>query len=224
MKKFVKLSLAIVPLAFLASSAANAATPGGYVGGGLGVSLLDTPNDSLIKDDTAKFYKQAKQRGGFGARLFGGYNFNEYLGVEAGVSQYARSHYHSNLVENTFGSLTKKKEYSMTAGDLVAKAYLPLGQSGFNVYALGGVALAHSKINGQTKVVTPVANGASGESRTQNKLRPKYGVGASFDIPETKFATNLEWSRIQGTGNVKNSVRAIPSADLLTINLSYKFD
>jgi hypothetical protein len=112
----------------------------------------------------------------------------------------------------------------MTTFDLVGKAYLPLGQTGFNVYALGGAVLVHSKIKKDVKKSNTInVDGIVDGSKTQNKLRPKYGIGASYDIPDTKFTTNVELSRVQGTGNVKKNIKAIPNADMVTFNLAYNF-
>lgn len=220
MKKIIKYSLAIVSLAAL-TNVAQAATTGAYLGAGLGYSKLDTPHEYLITGVMSQFYHQSRQYGGLGGRVFGGYNLNEYVGLEAGVSQYAKSKYETRLIGSDFKA---SKEFTMTTFDLVGKAYLPVGGTGLNVYGLGGVALVHSKISPSTKNGTMLLTGLDDHSKTQNKLRPKFGVGASYDIPETKLTTNLEWSRIQGTGNTKKSVSAIPNADMVTLNLAYKFD
>ena len=49
------------------------------------------------------------------------------------------------------------------------------------------------------------------------------GIGTSYDIPQTQLTTSLELSHIQGSGNVKSSLSAIPSANMITLNLAYNF-
>jgi hypothetical protein len=53
-------------------------------------------------------------------------------------------------------------------------------------------------------------------------VRPIIGVGASYNI-QSNIVTNLELSHIQGSGNLKTSSKAIPSANLLTLNVAYNF-
>lgn len=222
MNKMVKLSLAFLSLTCL-TGAAEAAKQGAYVGGGLGYSRLNTPDKYLITDDSTKSFKQSRQIGGVAGRVFGGYNFNEYLGVEAGVAHLAPSTYESSFSHEGH-SFKFNNEFSMMAGDLVGKAYLPLPDTGFNLYALGGIALVHSKVEDKSKFTSPYGSDASTVSKKQNKFRPKFGVGASYDIPDTQLTANVEWNRIQGIGNVKKNINAIPTSDMMTVNFSYKFD
>lgn len=198
MKK-IKLSLAIISIAAF-SSIASAAKPGSYLGAGLGLSQLRA-SDNIIGVTTSK------QVRGLGERGFVGYNFNEYLGLEAGLSHYAPSIFKNNLVKET---------HSLNALDVVTKAYLPLADSGLNIYGLAGIAYARSVVE-----VKALNNTHS----ITNKVRPKYGVGVSYDIPQSNWGTNVEWSRIQGVGNMKtNAAKAIPNADMLSLNIAYKFD
>lgn len=225
MKKIVKFSLAILSLATIASSS-FAAVEGSYLGAGLGVSRLRTLNDYLVTGPGARAFTQSRELGGFGARAFGGYNFNRYLGLEAGFSHYANSEYKSNLSSVFHAS----RKYSMNAFDVVGKAYLPIGETGFNVYGLVGGALVRSNNVVKSSLNLPPTGhfaaftGKAKESKVTTRLRPKFGVGVSYDIPESKFTTSLELSRIQGTGNVKKNIKAIPNADMLTLNVAYNFD
>jgi opacity protein-like surface antigen len=218
MRKTVKINLTVACLALIAGSA-NAATQGGYAGAGLGYSRLQTPDTFLQTNNAVQVVDQIRQRGGLGGRVFGGYNLNEYVGVEAGFSQYVKSKYNSQLESSGF-NFAGYNEYTMSAVDLVGKAYLPLGNTGLNAYALGGAALVHSKARANVSWEGIILNSASSR---QNKLRPKFGLGASYAIPATKLTTSVEWSRIQGKGNLKNDIRAIPNADMATLNISYNF-
>lgn len=215
MKTITKISAAA--LCLVAISGAYAAKEGGYVGAGSGTSKILTPKQQLFNPVIGDAsYKQ----GGVGGRVFAGYNFNQTFGIEAGVSRYAKSTYKGS----SLGNLNSSIEYSMNAIDLVGKAYLPLN-NGINLYALGGVARVSSKVNYKNGFV-PLVNGMNAPKngeKTYNKLRPIYGVGASYDIPQSNFTTNLEYSHIQGSGNVKTSASAIPSANMLTLNVAYNF-
>src|SRR5262249_15680656 len=126
---------------------ANAANTGAYAGLDVGASTLGTPSDNIVTGEDGKLFKQSHDRTGFAGRVFAGYNFNPYIGLEAGITKYATAHYNSSLKEDkhTKGS----QDYSLVTCDLVAKAYLPISDSGFNLYALGGAALVHSHNTGK---------------------------------------------------------------------------
>ena len=104
--------------------------------------------------------------------------------------------------------------------NLVGKADLPIYDSGFSLYALGGAAYVISKTD--TKL-NGVPSKLKSVSVTNKKLRPTYGVGASYDIPQTQLTTSVEFSRIQGKGNVRTSSSAIPTANEVAFNLAYNF-
>ena len=213
MKKMTKISVAIISLAGLLNLA-NAATPGTYVGAGLGYSRLETPNQNIVSEPVPAGVTQSHNRGGLGGRLFVGYNFNKYFGVEGGYTQYARSLYKASLGSDSV-SLTYRDSNVFS---IVGKAYLPIEDSGFNVYALAGIAnvkqTATVKINGTL--------GADTESESQSKIRPMYGIGGSYDI-NPHVTTSLEISRVQGFGNMKTSGNAFANADLISLNLAYNF-
>ena len=207
MKKTVKLGLAILSLSSI-TSIANAATPGAYLGLGLGGSRIESANEDLISGTNLR---NTRTLGGLGGRVFAGYNFNRYFGVEAGFAKYADSKYTTtSTVDSSYATLKD----TMNAFDLVGKAYLPIADSGFNVYALGGAA----RVNATQKTTIGGDSMTFTQTETAHKIRPVYGLGASYDVTE-HVTTNLEFSHINGTGKYS----ATPSANLLTLNLAYTF-
>ncbi len=205
MKKMTKLCSVLAATLSIAS-AAQAATPGTYVGIGLGGSTLNVPSAS-----SPDLISTKKSTGGLGSRFFAGYNFDQHFGLEAGYSTYAGSKVSGNFDSNTSASI--KYEYS--ALDLLGKAYLPVAATGFNVYALGGVALVNSKQVGKS-----TEDSSDNFSKTTRTLRPEVGLGASYAITP-KLTSNLELSRIIGRGNLKTDETAIPNADRLTLGVSW---
>jgi OOP family OmpA-OmpF porin len=205
-----KVTLAVTALALSASISAFAANTGTYVGLGLGASRLNTPNENMAPLASSS---HSHSRGGLGERIFAGYNFNQYFGAELSLNNYAQSKY-------TFSApgVSAQLKYNLYALGLVGKAYLPIAQSGFNIYALGGAAL----VNSQVKGTASSAGFNSSETVTTRKLRPMAGLGTSYDI-NSSITTALEYSHIQGTGDLKTSDKAIPNADMLSLNVSYNF-
>jgi len=229
MKKTLKMTAIVLSvLSFPAlTGLAHAANPGAYAGLGLGASILETPKQQLFQQNNNPHSAASYSRGGLGGRVFGGYNYNQYLGVEAGYSRYANSKYKGISASKLPNGSTKNSSinYSMSAFDLVGKGYLPIGESNFNVYGLAGAAYVKSTTqykNGKVALDSKVTAPADG-SKTNSKVRPIIGAGASYNIPQTSVVTNVEYSHIQGSGNVRTSPSAIPSADLLTLNVAYNF-
>lgn len=199
MNKTLKIAAAVLTLSAV-TGMANAATPGAYAGLGLGVGHVNEPKLSVVGATST-----SQNQNGLTGRVFGGYNFNESFGVEAGYNHYA-----SASTKASGPSFSAKREDAMQSLDVVGKGYLPLGESSFNVYGLVGGAYVHDK-------VTVVA------SKTTNKVRPVVGLGAGYNIPQTNLVTSLEFRHTQGTGNVKTSASAIPNVDALTLNVAYNF-
>src|SRR3990167_666608 len=228
MKKIITVSFATLCLAAV-SSLAFAAKPGFYAGVGAGYSKLATQNQlTYIGNGTYNSTSPSYLSG----RLFGGFNLNPYFGIEAGYAKYGDVNYKNYVaptgeslvgLKHRFGGLTdltvlanptsSTASYSLYAFDLVGKGYLPIGDTGINAYALAGLAYVTNNLSytaDSTKTNT-----------TTSRLRPTYGVGVSYDIPQTAISTNLEFSRIQGAGNVKTDSTAIPNADMASLNISY---
>ena len=113
----------------------------------------------------------------------------------------------------------------MSALDIVGKGYLPIGDSGFNLYALGGIARASNTTQFKNNGVS-LANGVTAPregTSTHYKIRPIYGIGAGYDFAQTNFGTRVQFSHLQGSGHLESNPKAIPSANMLTLNVSYNF-
>ena len=178
---------------------ANAAKPGAYVVGGLGYSQLENFSDAT-----------AKGNGGLGGMLFAGYNFNRYLGVEAGYRSYAKTNY----TVDDFPDLTF--DYSMYAFTLVGKGYLPLGDaSPFNIYVMLGAAQVYGKGNIRLTGTDLFV------SNSNNALLATAGVGVSYNI-NSHFTTSVEINTTSGRDGDDNHI-GIPQSNLATLNFSYNF-
>lgn len=209
MMKMTKIGTAIASL--LVAGLANAATPGAYVGVGLGDSVLRTSNPYNTGHATGM--STSGSRGGLGGRLFGGYNFNSNFGLEAAYSTYAKSTYKASAQ-----GVNSSVKYSLDAFSLVGKGYLPIADTGLNAYALGGLAEVRNQVKSSA---TALGKNAS-DTKNTNSLRPMMGVGVSYDMAQ-HLTSSLELSRIIGSGNTKTSASAIPNADMVSLNLGYNF-
>lgn len=191
MKKSVKVLASVLGAITLIGSA-QAATPGAYAGLNLGASQLDGQSDTR----------------GFAGGVFGGYNFNKFIGLEGGFNHYAT---YENSASNAIASATATLQYDTF--NLVGKVYLPISDSGFNLYALGGIAIVNQDIDVELNTVF----GSASDSNNITRVRPMYGLGASYDIPSTKFTAKLEASRVQSSNEIARG-------DMLTFGLAYNIN
>jgi opacity protein-like surface antigen len=210
---------AVIASSFMLMNVAQAATPGAYAGIGLGVGKINSASKSVFNIGPAAG-SVSSTSGGLGGKLFAGYNFTPYFGAEAAYSLYPRT-----LNKATSGSSSASTKYTMSAISLVGKAYLPIEQQ-FNVYALGGIAEVYSTVNysnnSNGRITTNNNVNFKQGSTTTRKLRPIYGIGASYDI-NPHVTAGVELSHIQGNGNTNTSAKAIPSANMLTLTAAYNF-
>ncbi len=136
--------------------------PGPYVGGGLGYSTIDALDDNSTS-----------------LRLQGGYQFNPYLAVEAGVDALA-------MIEREYcyydycGASEEQNVYGLSFGLTGA---LPLGDN-FNLLAKTGILLWESSID---------------DDRAADGSNPYYAFGGSYQFrPHMELA--LLYSRYQLDG------------------------
>jgi len=217
-----KLSSAIAA-SLLLSTLANAAIVGPYAGIGLGESAI-TMNSPFkqFNSDYFQFTNLTTQNSGPAGKLFAGYNFNQYVGLEASYGIYAKRTDKAIFSWEKSSPISHdSSQYKISALSLVGKAYFPIQQV-FNVYALGGVAEVFQTVKYTSKYTSEYNDLSDCYSKTTRALRPVYGIGASYDVT-SQVTTGLEFSRIEGRGNTNTSVTAIPSANMLTLTAAYNF-
>lgn len=175
----------------------NAATPGAYIGGGAGISQLAPESDLNKKDENV-----------LGGRVFLGYNFNNYLGLEASYSSLGKTSYYDERYPLVTG------DYSLSAASLVGKLYFPLSnESPANLYVLLGGAHLWGNFDVTFRSMSLASFSSSGSVAT-------VGAGASYDLNQ-HLTANLEISGF-GENESPNDI-GIPRSMLATLNLAYKF-
>ena len=146
-------------------------TSGIYAGIGIGGGIVN-----------AEFKEYTRDNAGLAGNANLGYQFNKYLGLEAGFAMYSKSKADGkDLATNNY------------AFDLAAKGIIPLG-SGFDAFAKLGAAMVHTKwastIDGQA-----VPDG--GKSYTE----PTAYFAAGFDYALTQHFL----ATLQGTATTNGS-------------------
>lgn len=208
-------------LALAAGSAAHAATPGAYAGLGLGADhaklnvLNKADSDFAVNGLDGKISKHYSSLAG---RIFAGYNFNEYLGLEAGYNAFGTSKQSIKYPENP----NQSAKYKLSSFDVRGKAYLPLLDNSANVYGIAGVAYAKQDVDANL-----TENGLrTYEPKSANRFRPVVGVGANYNI-NPQVTAGVEYTRLQGIGSMDKdaagSVKSMPNVDTLMFTVAYNF-
>ncbi len=227
MKKFNKRIL-FTAAAVLLSSSAYAANNGLYVGGQVGYGSNNSSASSLNADSTTLTYnapymstrvqniqapaKVDVDNDGIAGRVYLGYQFNKYLSLETGYTQYSDTE-----VNNIAGFSGTDLSLYEGAIDAVGKFSLPITQR-INLYAKGGAAyvMAQNVKSSANIAKTGFLNyEADFDYSTNNvdEFRPTYGFGVSFDITK-RLSTDLSWSQIVGGNN-------IPTTNFTSLGLAF---
>jgi hypothetical protein len=217
MKRILSLACAIALCVFV-STEAFSATCGAYLGLGLGKSWVKTPDSNLFIVPAGG--SVGHELSGFAGRAFFGFNVNRYFGIEGGYTRYARSNYTGYTAGNN-----ANLRYYIHTYDAVVKGYLPLGYSGFNAYALAGIARVVETIifnnPGLIPMNTNIATPSQHDTHGYNN-REIYGLGINYNFTR-HLTVNAEVTQIQKLNNFSNTPTAVPFLDLATLNFAYNF-
>lgn len=189
MKKLI-VALIASAAAMSAAQAQTTAAPRGYVGAGIASADHDFKMSGATNVDTEGHKASGK--------LFGGYDFNQNWGVEAGYTDFRKSD-----VNYSIGSVNNRGETDGRALYLAAKATLPVNEQ-FSVYGKLGA----TRIKNELEVV----NASISRSKTE-----AYGaVGAEYKL-------NGNVSLIGEYERYGKSKDFGAKADVLTIGAKYAF-
>ncbi len=218
--KRICLSICTGAAALAFAAPVSAAILGPYLGLGVGQSIAKTPDGYAFNVSTLPGGSATHAHTGAAGRAFGGFNFNRYAGVELGYTRYARALY-TGQAPGYYASM----KYYFRTYDIVLKGYLPLGDSGFNLYGL----LGYARVVGTLKYINNFGVPLSGTIATpQAKInhmwrnRPIYGLGANYTFAK-HFTIGLEATEIYRMGSFSTSNTATPNLDLYTLNFAYNF-
>lgn len=208
MKKIIALSL------LAATSAAFAQGSGFYVGGSVGQSNTKFKTDDFSL--SSPFVDESKDRSDTAWKLFAGYNYNQYLGVEVGYADLGAPKYKYTGVNGVVGSGEIKAEE--TSWFAAAKGTLPINDQ-FNVFGKLGFTRNHLKASGDITITAPVSVSISG-SESKTKASVLYGVGAQYNVTK-QIGIRLEYENFGKFGNEEDTGRT--KVDLWSAGVTYTF-
>lgn len=200
---FVDLGL-IALLALGVSGTASAQASPWYlgIGGGQSSTSIDMTGISGSSDETDTAWK-----------VFGGYQFNQYIGAEVGYVDLGSASFNGTLSQPIppfpAGTATNGS-FDSTAWFLTAVGSLPFGQ---NFAAIGKLGVSYSDTDANVTV-----GGVSG-TVSGRTTQPTYGLGLRWDITNM-FAARAEWDRFRvGGGDIGDK----SDIDMFSINAIVKF-
>ena len=198
MKKIPKIIVALA-ISQGISGLSVAASPGAYIGGGVGYGVTKDFEDATRQDN-----------GGVAGQVAAGYNFNQYFGLEAGYSMFSKASYSANDYYGLSADL------NVNAFTLLGKGYIPLGkESPWDIYGMVGMAYMLETAN-----VKYYSDNLLSNSRNA----PAFAGGGGISRQLTKHiragVESLVTQKIDGN----ETHIPIPQTILTTFNLAYTFD
>lgn len=184
-RNFVLSGLALVGLAMASGTALAAESdPGFYIGGGLGEANLEIDDVGFDDSDTA-------------FKLFGGYRFNEYFGIEL-------AYFDGGEIEDGQDGLPGTVIVEPTGVNLSAVVTAPFDN--FSLFAK----LGYASLDFDTSVRF-LGQRFSVDSGSEEEL--SYGAGAAYSFNES-FSLRAEYEAF----DIDDA-----DADLLTLNAVFRF-
>jgi hypothetical protein len=102
---------------------------------------------------------------------------------------------------------------------------LPLGYTGYNLYALAGVVRVTETLNYTNAAGLPLSGSIASPAglgvTNAYKTRPIYGIGVNFSVPSYHFTINIEATQVDRTSNFGSNPVAVPYLNLVTLGVAY---
>lgn len=146
-------------------------------------------------------------------RVYGGYMFMPYLGVELGYVDLGRFSFRTDVQPT--GALSGRTR--INGGELSLVGRVPLGDA-FAVYARAGVYSARTRTDYTGSGSVTVIDGAERQSKRTTK--PAYALGATYDFTP-HIGMRAEWARYDKLGDELTGGET--DANLVSIGVTYRF-
>ncbi|OGT38338.1 MAG: hypothetical protein A3F12_06725 [Gammaproteobacteria bacterium RIFCSPHIGHO2_12_FULL_38_14] len=165
----------------------------------------------MIYDDT-----------GFAGRLFAGYQFNSYLAIETGYTQFQKLSVNTsagiqiNVINLPIpADITTHAAVSTDVFDLVGKVILPVTNR-FSIY--GKLGLAYLNVNGQVKATANIPDVLTVDASANPNLHilyPEAALGINYEMTK-KISMDCSLTRIQ-----QYNSHVFPNIDFLSVGIIY---
>lgn len=208
MNKLTLCLLVSTGIVFSQQAMADASGAGWYAGAGIGYAHL---KDDVNTSGLTSYSRDSNDTGG---KLFVGYRFNDYLGLEAAYIDFGKEKFTYQDPSVHGSGNVKVSAYSMAA-----VGRLPLGNS-FALLGKIGVANAQAKYNDNWSD-TGVPGSTSG---TKNTTVPVLGIGVDYALGKS-LSLRAEYEDYGKPKIVEDSYlgTAKIKTELLSVGLAYHF-
>jgi len=212
-KKITAGILALAGCTLINSSLAMAEDSGFYLGGNAGptISHLDESGmTNRVAGPGLNITSITRDNNSIGYKLFGGYQFNNYLALEGGWFDLGRFNFRST--STPAGTLNGDMKFRGVNMDALLR--FPISDQ-FSLFGRGGVTYAQTRdsFTSTGAIVLPA-------NPTPNKWawNPKYGVGLEYDVTPS-FGIRAEAERYR----VNDAVGGNGNVDLFSLGIIYRF-
>jgi OOP family OmpA-OmpF porin len=149
-----------------------------------------------------------------GLKLYGGYDFNRYLAIEAGYARLGSPKY-----RYASGGMVGQAKIRQESYFAAAKGTLPISER-FNVFAKVGVTHSRARLDGNSN--SAVINAATGFPITmsENNSRAMFGAGIEFSLAPDVLL-RLEYEDFGKFGDDK--LTGATKARLTSVGITYGF-
>lgn len=190
-------------LATTLTNFAYAAIPGPYLGVGAGYNTMRDFSNAHTTD-----------AGGIGGTLFAGFNFNEYIGLEASYRHYTQTNFQFDNSNYNF-------DCSMHSFNIVAKGYLPFGADNkFNFYGFIGASGVY--VSTDLNYQSYYYNASQLDSDSNSAVLLTAGIGMDYAITQS-VTLGAELAGTQAQAGDNHHI-GIPGTNMFNAMLAYHFN
>lgn len=212
-----RLLVALATAGMLSLSVPTFAQSGVYVGGQLGWGNTDYGLDVTFTDGTDFINLNSGDEHGVAGRIYLGYQFNSYVGLELGAALFSSTDLN---ITDGFDTVSLG-DIDTSQYDLLLKVGMPFGCSGFRGDIKLGIADVVTSFDSNFDF-----NGQRFDNDSDSNINFALGAGVSYNINRC-LAVDLSW--LHTFGNTPNSDNFnvnddwSPNTDLVTVGVSYTF-
>jgi opacity protein-like surface antigen len=185
---------------------------GPYVGVEGGLARAD--EGTALNDFATSFSNYDTTQGGFGYRIYAGFNIIRFFSIETGYNGFPDNSYDASLGKTDFNS-----SVSTWSWDIMGKFILPINmfvpRLNLDLYAKFGAAYVSSDIK----------DAMTGKDYSNSGWEPAYGLGVQYNFNKY-IAANVEWYGTWGSNLLDSSSddpsKVIPSTNAIALGLIFK--
>lgn len=207
--------------------------PGAYFGGGAGLGLVSFNNsdfnnvasglDSIPLGGGGLSQSTTKETTDFGWKVFGGYRFNPYIGLEGSYAYIGKFDYRYEFSQGGVQTGNANMSYEATSWNLAIVPRLPLENG---LFVQGKIGAAFTRAENSINLSVPGFSQANSDSKSKTNLMAGAGLGYDFPnglsvILEYEYFGQAGSQFSYGTNGVQGTGRA--DLNLFTLNGLIRF-